>query len=52
MPGQGPGTAVSAAYEGQQVGVDDIGMGGGHAVGVALVGFQGAVAEQPGRQQA
>src|SRR5580693_6747517 len=37
---------------GQQVGVDDVGVRGGHAVRVAVVGLQGPVLDQLGRQGA
>src|SRR2546422_9104362 len=40
----------SGLQEGQQVGVDCIGLGRGHAVRKALVGFQGAILQQLCRQ--
>lgn len=39
---------TSALDEGEQIRIDHIGMGGGHAMRVAFVGFQRAIGQQLG----
>jgi len=50
VPAKRPVQATtSAAYKRQQIRIDHIGMGGRHAMRVALVGFQRAIGQQFGR---
>jgi len=46
LPAARGGVRDSAAHEGEQVGVDDVGMGGGHAMRQAGIGLDAAVLEQ------